>query len=82
VALWDPRLASPLLLVLAGQRLLHRQAQPQLPDWEKSDGLCALLDYARRCGVQPAPEVDEHSTGLGALLWQARQRQEGAGHGA
>lgn len=73
----DPRLADPLLLALAGKRLLHRQAQPTFPDWEQVEGLAALLDYARRLPAQAPPEVDEHSTGLGKLLWEARQMQEG-----
>jgi hypothetical protein len=42
--------------------------------WWKTGGLCSLLQCAARYGVQPAPEVDEHSTGLGRLLWEARQQ--------
>lgn len=74
----DPRLADPLLLALAAQRLLHRLSQPQFPSWEETEGLAALLDYARRCGVQDLPAVDDDAlprTGLGQLLREARARQ-------
>jgi hypothetical protein len=74
----DPRLTNELLLALAGRRLLHRQAQPPLPDWEKSEGLASILDYAQRCGVQDQPPLDLDAlppTSLTALLIEARQQQ-------
>jgi hypothetical protein len=77
----DPRLADPLVLALAGKRLLHRQAQPPLPTWQEVEGLAALLDYAKRLpAVDPwdLPGVYEGAPGFGGLLWQARQMQEGA----
>lgn len=72
----DPRLADPLLLALAGKRLLHRQAQPTFPDWEQVEGLAAILDYARRLPpVDPwdLPGVYQNAPGLGGLLWEARE---------
>jgi len=70
---YDPRLANLALLRLAAYRLTH--GPPPLPPLPEEGGLCNLLQYAARYGVQPAPEVDEYSTGLGALLYQARQMQ-------
>jgi hypothetical protein len=64
-------------LALAAKRLLHRQAQPQFPTWQETEGLASLLDYARRCGWQDLPAAcddDLPTTGLGCLLREARQR--------
>jgi hypothetical protein len=76
----DPRLADATLLLLAGRRLQHRLAQPTFPDWQETEGLCAILDYARR--LPPCdPEAFEAgiyagAPGLAGLLWEARQWQE------
>jgi hypothetical protein len=77
MALWDPRLNNPFLLALAAQRVRHRQAQPPLPDPE-GEGLCNLLQYAARRGVQDLSAVgddDLPTTSFTALLIEARQRQ-------
>jgi hypothetical protein len=81
----DPRLADPLLLALAGQRLLHRQAQPPAPSWPPEDGLSNLLAYARHlppCDPQDIPGVVEGAPGMAGLLWECRQVQQEPGHEA
>jgi hypothetical protein len=90
----DPRLLDGTLLALAAQRLRHRQAHP-LPDWEKTEGLAAILEYARRCGWQDQGEGKKNTsenlsqvflddamptTGMGLLLREARQAVEDARH--
>lgn len=75
----DPRLTDPVLLALAAQRLLHRQAQPPPLDWQHTDGLAAILDYARRLPQRDPwdlPGVYEGAPGFGHVLWEARRWQE------
>jgi hypothetical protein len=69
----DPRLADPLVLVLAARRLRYRQDQPPLPDWEKTEGLCALLEHARRLPPRDPEDLEAVPlTGMGRLLQEAR----------
>jgi hypothetical protein len=79
----DPRLADPVLLALAGRRVLHRQAQPPLPSWEQTDGLAALLAYAARLPQRDPQDLALEEGGpFGTLLRQARQWDKEHGHGA
>lgn len=81
----DARLTNPLVMAIAGLRLLHRQDHPPLPDWEKAEGLAALLGYAQQCGVRDLSAVDDDdlpTTGMGQLLREARQWHREHGHGA
>lgn len=75
----DPRLTDPVLLALAARRLQHRQAHPPPPAWEESEGLAALLDYARRLPQRDPwdlPGVYQNAPGFGGLLWEARELTE------
>jgi hypothetical protein len=81
----DPRLQNVSLLTLAAMRVQHRLAS-QPPDWQHTEGLCALLEAARQQAVPPRdpwarPPV-EACTGLARLLAEARQWQGEGRHGA
>ena len=76
----DPRLADPLLLVLAATR---RRARRQAPDWRHTEGLASLLDAARplpQQGPWSLPAVEEGGGALAKLLAEARQWQKDHGH--
>jgi hypothetical protein len=67
----DPRLADPVLLVLAAKR---RLATRQAPHWSTTEGLAALLQAARSLPTREPfalPSVEECS-GLEKLLAEAR----------
>ena len=63
-------LMTRLVLVEAA---LNPEAQ-----WGKSEGLCAILDYAKRlpaCDPLDLHGVYQNAPGFGGLLWEARQAQ-------
>ena len=66
----DPRLADLALLRLAAYRLRH--GPPRLPPWQETEGLCALLEAAKR--LPPCdPEALAAGTGpFAQLLREAR----------
>jgi hypothetical protein len=69
------------LLTLAAYRLQQRQ-QHHLPDWRHAEGLCALLEAAKRLpqrGPWELPAVEECS-GMARLLAEARLK--GGDHAA
>jgi hypothetical protein len=74
----DPRLTDTLLLLLAGRRVQHRLAQPPLPDWDKTEGLCALLQAAKLLPQRDpwALPALEPETSFSPLLREARQWRE------
>jgi hypothetical protein len=70
-----------MLLVLAAQRLRHRQAQPPLPDWDKTEGLSAILDYARRLPACDPADLEAGTGPFATLLREARQQRAQEGQG-
>jgi hypothetical protein len=72
----DPRLADAVLLAIAGRRLLHRLSQPPLPDWQETEGLCAILDYARHLPPRNAEDLEVGTGPFATLLREARQWQQ------
>jgi hypothetical protein len=77
----DPRLADPILLVLAAKR---RQATRHVPDWRTTEGLSSLLAAARSLPTREPfalPSVED-CTGLARLLAEARQWEKEHPHGA
>jgi hypothetical protein len=75
VAIWDPRLADPMVLLLAGRRLLHRQAQPPRLSWQEVEGLASLLEYARHLPARDPQDLEAGNGPFAQLLREARQWQ-------
>ena len=53
-----------------------------LPPWQDTEGLCALLEAAKRlppCDPADIPGVFAGAPGLAGLLWEARQWQQEEG---
>jgi hypothetical protein len=79
---YDPRLADPMILLLAGRRLQHRLSHP-LPDWDKQEGLCAIVQQAQALGLPSRDPWDVSGlkeTSFSALLREAQawqREQEG-----
>lgn len=72
----DPRLQNTQLLTLAAMRL--RERLKQAPAWERTVGLCALLEAAKalpRRDPWDLPDLDPRD-GLARLLIEARQWQK------
>lgn len=79
----DPRLSNVQLLTLAAYRIQQRRQQ-HLPDWRYTEGISALLGAARSLPKRDPWDLEgvDTTSGLGKLLAEAQQWQQGGEHGA
>jgi hypothetical protein len=70
VAYHDPRLLDATLLRLAAYRLTHGPPPP--PPWQETEGLCALLDYARHLPARGPADLEAGTGPFAQMLKEAR----------